>query len=68
MADRVNFADYIGVPVTDVPQACLQKQGGMKPLMEVSCPLKSSYYLTHYSTSFGKRRNPQPSGGNRKRL
>lgn len=47
MADRVNFADYIGVPVTDVLQACLQKQGGMKPLMEVSCPLKSSYYLTH---------------------
>lgn len=47
MADRVNFADYIGVPVADVPQASLQKQGGMKPLIEVACPVKSSYYLTH---------------------
>lgn len=47
MADRMNFANYIGVPETDVPQACLQKQGGMKPLMEIDCRVKSSYYLTH---------------------
>lgn len=47
MADQKNFASYIGVPINEIPQSCLQKQGGMKSLMEISCPLKSSYYLTH---------------------
>lgn len=47
MADRENFADFIGVPISKMPNATLQKQGGMKALTEMSIPVKSSYYLTH---------------------
>ncbi len=55
MADRINFAIYLGVEEKDVPQASLQKQGGMKPLMEIECSLKTSYYLTHCLASRSKK-------------
>lgn len=47
MADRVNFASFLNVDVTGMPNSAPQKQGGIKALPEMSIPLKASYYLTH---------------------
>lgn len=47
MADRENFASFLNVKITDMPESALQKQGGRKPLPEMSIPIKASYYLTH---------------------
>jgi hypothetical protein len=46
MADREGFSKYFGVPLDKMPKASLSKQGGMKPLMEMNLPYKSSLFLT----------------------
>lgn len=47
MADRDNFASFLGVNITDMPLSSQQKQGGSKALSEMRLPIKASYYLTH---------------------
>lgn len=47
LADCENFANYLGITLADMPVASKQKQGGMKALIEMSLPVKASYYLTH---------------------
>lgn len=47
MADRNNFATFLGINIADVPRSILQKQGGRKALSEMDIPVKASYYLTH---------------------
>lgn len=46
-ADREGFAQYLEIDETDMPAASLQKFGGMTRRIEMSVPLKSSYFLTH---------------------
>lgn len=47
MADRVGFARYFGVPVTQMPISVMQKMSGRKALPEISVPVKSSWLFTH---------------------
>lgn len=47
MADRENFAAFLGINIQDMPESTLQKQGGRNSRKEMSIPLKASYYLTH---------------------
>lgn len=47
MADRVNFARFLGINIEKMPVSCPQKQGGMKALTEMQIATKASFYLTH---------------------
>lgn len=47
MADRVNFANYLGIDLEKMPASSPQKQGGFKACQEMNIPMKASYYLTH---------------------
>lgn len=47
MADREGFAEYFGIPISEIPNAVPQKMGGRKPLTEMEFPYKSSWMLTH---------------------
>lgn len=47
VADSANFADYFGIDLQDMPGFVMQRQGGNKECMEISLPIKTSYYLTH---------------------
>lgn len=55
MADKIGFARYFGIPQGLIPNAKLQKMGGMKQVQELDFPIKSSLQLTHqimqYSTN-----------------
>ena len=47
MADRDNFAAFLGIDTEKMPASSPQKQGGMKACQEMRIPMKASYYLTH---------------------
>ena len=47
MADREGFAEYFGIPISEIPNAVPQKMGGRKPLTEMEFPCKSSWMFTH---------------------
>ena len=47
MADRDNFAAFLGIDTEKMPASSPQKQGGMKACQEMCIPMKASYYLTH---------------------
>jgi len=47
MADREGFAEYFGIPISEIPNAVPQKMGGRKPLTEMEFPYKSSWMFTH---------------------
>ncbi len=47
MADRVNFAAFMGVKEEDVPCFVPKKQNGRKALVEIDLNVKTSFYLTH---------------------
>lgn len=47
MADRANFANFLGVSSDLIPESKLTRMNGPKDVLEVCCPVKSSFYLTH---------------------
>lgn len=47
MADRKGFAKYMAVDESLIPQASMQKLGGMKKVTEMTFDVKSSWMLTH---------------------
>lgn len=47
MADREGFAEYFGIPISEIPNAAPQRMGGRKPLTEMEFPCKSSWMFTH---------------------
>lgn len=47
MADREGFAEYFGIPISEIPNAVPQKMGGRKPLTEMEFPCKSSWMFSH---------------------
>ena len=47
MADKEGFASYFGIPVELIPDATMQKMGGMVQVQEMDFEMKSSWMLTH---------------------
>ncbi len=47
MADRMNFATFLGINEDEMPHFVPKKQSGRKALMEIDLDVKTSYYLTH---------------------
>ena len=47
MADTEGFANFFGIPLTEMPKFLPQKMQGRKPLSEISLNVKSSWHFTH---------------------
>jgi len=47
MADTEGFANYFGIPLTEMPKFLPQKMQRRKPLSEISLNVKSSWHFTH---------------------
>ena len=47
MADKKGFSAYFGFPESLIPDATMQKMGGMVKVQEMEFNLKSSWQLTH---------------------
>lgn len=48
LADTNGFASYFGIPIEQMPNCSLQSFLGPRRRMEMSIPMKSSYYITHH--------------------
>ena len=47
MADREGFAKYFSIDIDEIPLSASLKMGGMKKVVEMDFPMKSSMVLTH---------------------
>lgn len=56
LADREGFSSYFGIPLDKMPNSSKQKHMGPTERVEMSIPLKASYYLTHTLASLSTKK------------